>query len=164
VPNAAESAASIHADFVDRMKRFYRTDASVVAVDGALDVFHALHAARVTVTLDTGFDRVIADTVLDRLGWSEWNLISATVTSDEVVRGRPHPDMIFTLMQKIGISEASAVAKIGDTPSDLLSGAAAGCGWNIGVTTGTHSRRALEPYPHTHLIDQLRELPALFEL
>jgi len=159
--NTPESVGSIHADFVDRMKTFYRTDPSVVAVDGAVDVFHALHAARVKVALDTGFDRTIADTVLERLGWAEGGDIDATVTSDDVTRGRPYPDMIFALMQKIGVPDAASVAKIGDTPSDLLSGAAAGCGWNIGVTFGTHARSALEPYPHTHLIDRLRQLPAL---
>src|SRR5262249_13012847 len=108
--------------------------------------------------------RAIADTVLDRLGWSEGNLIHATITSDEVARGRPHPDMILALMQKLGISDAGAVAKLGDTPADLLSGAAARCGWNIGRTCGTHARSGLEPYPHTHLIDQLGELPVLLGL
>ena len=161
-PTAAQlespSAVAIHADFVDRMCAHYRNDPSVAAVDGAVEVFRALRAAGVKVTLDTGFDRAIADTVLARLGWSAGGAIDATITSDEVAHGRPHADMILALMRTVGVPDPARVAKVGDTPADLLSGAAAGCGWNIGVTAGTHTRRALEAYPHTHLIDDIRQL------
>lgn len=161
---SAASVTSVHADFAERMRRFYASAPSVSAVDGAREVFDALRAAAVKVALDTGFDRVIADTVLARLGWSIGDAIDASITSDQVARGRPHPDMILALMQQTGVADPHAVAKVGDTPADLRSGAAAGCGWNVGVTSGTHARAALEPYPHTHLVDDIRELPALFGL
>ena len=64
-------------------------------------------------------------------------------------------------MALTGVSDPQAVAKVGDTPSDLLEGRAAGCGLVIGVTNGTHTREELAPHPHTHLIGSLRELPAL---
>ena len=53
------------------------------------------------------------------------------------------------------------VAKVGDTPSDLQEGTAAGCGLVIGVANGTHTREQLAAHPHTHLIASLQELPAL---
>lgn len=155
------SAVTIHADFVDRMCAHYRDDPTVAAVEGAVEVFRVLRAARVRVALDTGFDRIIADTVLARLGWSAGDVIDATITSDEVAHGRPHPDMIRALMRTVGVPDPAGVAKVGDTPADLQSGAAAGCGWNIGVTYGTHERSALEAYPHTHLIDDVRQLRTL---
>jgi phosphonatase-like hydrolase len=157
-------AVAIHADFVDRMRVHYQSDPAVAAIDGAVEVFDAVRAAGAKVALDTGFDRAIADSVLARLGWSAGGVVDATVTSDEVTRGRPHPDMILSLMQTFGVPDAARVVKVGDTPADLLSGAAAGCGWNIGVTYGTHERSALEPYPHTHLIDDIRQLCGLLAI
>ena len=45
-------------------------------------------------------------------------------------RGRPHPDMIHHLMRVLKVEDATRVAKIGDTPSDLHEGTAAGCGFH----------------------------------
>jgi phosphoglycolate phosphatase len=48
--------------------------------------------------------------------------------------------------------------------NSLLEGHNAGCGLVIGVTEGTHTRAQLEPFPHTHLIGTVAELPALLGL
>jgi phosphonatase-like hydrolase len=156
VPQAKVDA--IHADFVQRMMRYYETDPAVREEKGASETFARLRGAGVKVALNTGFSRPIVDVLLARLGWREGAAIDASVTSDEVPRGRPHPDMILHLMRKLGVSEARSVAKIGDTPSDLQEGTAAGCGLVIGITSGAHTRAQLAPVPHTHLIDSLAEL------
>ena len=57
----------------------------------------------IKVALNTGFSRPIADVLLGRLGWRVPAVIDADVTSDEVPRGRPHPDMIQHLMARLGI-------------------------------------------------------------
>jgi phosphonatase-like hydrolase len=155
---------AIHDDFVARMKRYYETQPEIREVPGAAATFALLHAAGVKVALNTGFSRSIVDVLLKRLGWRDGQTIDATATSDEVPHGRPHPDMILHLMRKLGISDASKVAKIGDTPADLREGTAAGCGWVIGITSGTHSREQLEQVPHTHLISDLAELPGVLGL
>ena len=46
-------------------------------------------------------------------------MIDAVVTSDEVPHGRPHPDMIRQLMQRLGVQDPLRVAKVGDTRADL---------------------------------------------
>jgi phosphonatase-like hydrolase len=152
---------SIHDDFVARSLHFYRRDASVHEVPDASLVFRTLKDAGICIALDTGFSRAITRIVLERVGWLDLGLIDATVCSDEVARGRPHPDMIRAMMASCGVADPRRVAKVGDTPVDLLEGHHAGCGLNAGVTFGTHRRDQLEPYPHTHLIDSLRDLPAL---
>jgi phosphonatase-like hydrolase len=152
---------AIHDAFVARMIRFYQADPSVHEVAGAGRAFAALKRAGIKVALDTGFSRDVTRVVLDRLGWSAGGLIDATVTSDEVPRGRPHPDMVFHLMSRLGIRDPKRVAKVGDTPADLEEGANAGCGLVVGVTRGTHTREQLAPFPHTHLIDSVADLPAL---
>lgn len=149
----------VYADFLARMLAYYRTAPEVREIEGATATFRALHAQGVKVALDTGFSRAVADAVLERLGWVHAGLVDATVTSDEVANGRPYPDMIFRAMELTGVTEVARVAKVGDTPSDLQEGQAAGCGWIIGVTQGSHTAEELQPYPHTHRIRTVAELP-----
>jgi phosphonatase-like hydrolase len=148
---------AIHRDFADRMIAHYNKSPAVREIDGASDVFKALKAAGVRVALDTGFDRRITNAVLRRMRWIALGLVDVTVTSDEVVDGRPAPDMIFRAMTHAGVGSASDVAKIGDTPSDLHEGTNAGCAAVVGFTGGTHTREQLAAAPHTHLIPNLRD-------
>jgi phosphonatase-like hydrolase len=151
---------AMHQDFIARMKHYYATDPAVGEMPAASATFAALRRSGIKIGLNSGFSRDIVQVLLDRLGWSgAAPKIDAVVASDEVPRGRPHPDMIFRLMAQLGMGDAARVAKVGDTPADLEEGTNAGCGLVIGVTNGTHSRAQLEPYPHTHLIDSLAELP-----
>lgn len=150
-----------HADFLARMIAFYQTDPGVAEMPGAGAVFAQFKAAGVKVALDTGFSRAIVDVVLERLGWDRPGLLDATVASDEVARGRPHPDLLFEAMKRTGVTDAGRVAKVGDTPSDLQEGTAAGCGLVVGVTNGTHSLTQLQVHPHSHLVGSLAELVPL---
>ncbi|MFX8957476.1 HAD family hydrolase, partial [Acinetobacter baumannii] len=81
-------------------------------IDGAEQTFATLRAAGVKVALDTGFSREITTVILERLGWDETHLDGA-VSSDEVPRGRPFPDMIQHHMDRLGITDFQRVAKIG---------------------------------------------------
>jgi phosphonatase-like hydrolase len=160
-PDLAARLDAIHDDFVARMIRFYQTDPSVHEIPGAGETFRRLRAAGIKVALDTGFTRDIVDVVLARLKWNGSELVDATVTSDEVPRGRPHPDLAEKAMRDLGVRDPRRAAKVGDTPSDLQEGTAAGCGLVIGVTGGSHTAEQLKPFPHTHLIHTVAELPAL---
>jgi phosphonatase-like hydrolase len=151
---------AIHDAFLRRMIDFYKTDPDVAEIPGASAVFKTLKKAGIRVALNTGFSRDIVDVILRRLAW-DTGAIDASVASDEVPRGRPHPDMIRRLMNQLGVTDPLSVAKVGDTPVDLEEGRQAGCGMIVGVTHGTHSRAQLEPYPHTHFIDTVADFPAL---
>jgi phosphonatase-like hydrolase len=155
---------AIHQDFVARSIAFYRDDPSVREVPGAGRVFQILQRAGIRVALDTGFSRSIACVILDRLGWAQSGLIDATICSDEVARGRPHPDMINALMKRLQVTDPRRVAKVGDTPADLEEGTRAECGLVIGVTRGTHARAELAHHAHTFLIETVADLPALLGL
>jgi phosphonatase-like hydrolase len=155
---------AIHTDFVSRMIRFYAEDPAVVEVPGASRTFATLRQAGIKVALNTGFSRAIVARILPRLGWDRGGPVDATIASDEVARGRPHPDMIQRLMAELGIRDASVVAKVGDTPVDLEEGTNAGCGRVIGVTRGTHTHAQLAVYPHTDLIETVADLPRILGL
>ncbi|MBN9503427.1 MAG: hypothetical protein BGO01_04240 [Armatimonadetes bacterium 55-13] len=156
-----EEIEAIHADFQRRMIAFYRETPDVKEIEGASDTFRWLKSKGIKIGLDTGFDRATVEVLLNRLPWQ--GLIDASVTSDEVERGRPHPDLIFEAMKRLGVSDVEAVAKVGDTPSDLGEGTSAGCGMVIGVWAGTHTQEQLSSYPHTHLIESVADLPSLLE-
>jgi phosphonatase-like hydrolase len=160
-PAAPAEVDAIHATFVGLMKDYYATSPAVREVPGAGEVFAKLRAAGVKVALNTGFGREIADVLLARLGWHTPGVIDATITSDEVPRGRPHPDMIRALMERLGVRDPKAVAKVGDTAVDLDEGTNAGCGLVIGVTTGSFTREQLEARPHTHIVRSVAAVPAL---
>jgi phosphonatase-like hydrolase len=154
---------AIHADFVARMVRFYREDPSVREVAGASECFRRLRRHGIKVALNTGFHRAVADAALARLGWTGSPLIDATAASDEVPRGRPHPDMIRRLQEELGVADARRVAKVGDTPADIEEGLSAGCGLVIAVTGGTHTREQLAR-PGVAILGSVAELPALLGL
>ena len=152
---------AIHDEFVTRMLSFYMSNPSVSEIPGATRLFLDLKLNGIKVALDTGFSRDIASAIIERLGWSRGDLLDATVTSDEVKQGRPHPDLIHRAMLLTDVDDPAQVMKVGDTPSDLLEGTNARCGWVIGVTNGSHSRLELESYPHTHLIPDITHIPEL---
>jgi phosphonatase-like hydrolase len=150
---------TIHEAFVARMIHFYKTDPAVCEVPGTTATFVTLKRAGIKIALNTGFSRDIAQVIIDRLGWQQKGLIDASITSDEVTHGRPHPDMIWELMINLRLNDPLKIAKIGDTPVDLQEGENAGCGWLIGVTSGSHTREQLAAWPNTHLIDSVADLP-----
>ncbi len=121
-----ERLDAIHRDFVARSIEFYRRDPSVHEVAGATVVFRRLREFGIRVALDTGFDRAITQVILDRLGWALRGVIDASITSDEVPRGRPHPDMIVRLM-------------------DDLSGSRTQRAWRRSVIRRPTSKKAITP-------------------
>jgi phosphonatase-like hydrolase len=175
-----------HADIPARVDGSYRMFTHVLEnhylthgatpTDGCLDTLHFLREHNIPVVLTTGFYRLVTDIILDKLGWLDGlepdprggrlsarphALIRASVTSDEVERGRPYPFLIERAMLLTGVTNPRRVCNVGDTPSDLLSARAAGCRLNLGLTNGTHSRAQLDVHPHDALPASLAGLPAL---
>lgn len=148
----------MHKQFIEEMIAFYEHDAEVGEKDDVSNTFAMLKEKNIKVFVDTGFDRLITDVILKRVAWKHHKLIDGSVTSDEVKRGRPYPDLIFKAMQLAGVDHPMKVAKVGDTSSDMEEGTSAGCQYVIGVTTGAFSREALMEYPHTHLVEHIAEV------
>ena len=153
---------AVHQVFLRHILDYYRSSPDVREVAGTTETLRLLRSFGVKTALDTGFSRPIADAVLVRVGWIEAGLIDVVVTSDDVAQGRPWPDMIYQAMALTGVTDARSVAKIGDTPSDLSEGTAAGCGWVVGVTGGSHTADELRACPHTHLIGSVADLEQVF--
>ena len=129
--------------FKSHMRNYYANDPGVQEVPGASALFSKLKEQNIQIGLDTGFDRELADVILQRLRWIDHGFIDASVASDEVRHGRPHPAMIFALMEQAGIQRPDQVVKVGDTPTDIEQGRRAQCRLTIGRYSGAFPEQAL---------------------
>jgi phosphonatase-like hydrolase len=150
-----DAAARATAAFAMAYERIV-ADGRVSAIPGAVDVFDALRDGGVKVCLTTGFAPSTRDSLIERLGWADH--IDLALSPADCGRGRPEPDMIFGAMDRLGVTDAAAVAVVGDTTSDLEAGAKAGAGAVIGVLTGAHDEATLSAAPHTDLIEDITSL------
>jgi phosphonatase-like hydrolase len=134
--------------------------AAPLSLPGVRDTFERLRVAGIGIALTTGFDRVLVEQILEAVDWAA--LIDAWVSGDDVSSGRPAPDMILLAMHRCGLADAGRVAVVGDTRLDLEAARNAGARWRIGVLTGAHDRATLAAAPHTHLLDSVPDLSALW--
>jgi phosphonatase-like hydrolase len=156
-PAADEVVMPIYAQFQRYLDEAYR-DGVFEEQPGATAIFEYLQSNNIRVVINTGYSRLIADHLIQRLGWQGSPLIDMVVTADDVSKGRPHPDMIVLAMNHLQIVDQSAVFKIGDSIIDIVEGQNAGCGFNFGITTGAHTREQLLMASPTAVLDHLEEL------
>lgn len=71
-----------------------------------------LHDKGIKVGLTTGFAREIVNIIVSAMGWDN-GIIDTVVAGDEVEHGRPEPDQILAVMEKLGVSDKSAVTSVG---------------------------------------------------
>jgi phosphoglycolate phosphatase len=128
-------------------------------IDGAAEVVTGLRAAGLRVALLTGFSAATRDHLVASLGWE--GLADFTLCPSEAGRGRPFPDLVLTALLRGAADEVAAVAVAGDTASDMESGRRAGASLRAGVLTGTHGHADLTAAGATHVLDSVRDLPAL---
>ena len=112
-------ASVIHAlteRFEERLIASYQNPVNIEPMPFAEEVFSYLRKNGSKVALDTGFSQRITKTIIETLQWE--NKIDTHISSDEVNRGRPQPDLIFEAMGRMGVHSHAMVAKVGDSISD----------------------------------------------
>lgn len=147
---------TIHNNFVENMKAFYRSYDELAPLPGVEETFGTLRENGIKIGLDTGFSKDIVDIIIERLGWDD--KVDIVVASDEVEEGRPAPLMIQKMMAELGINNPEEIAKVGDTEVDINEGFNAKCKYVVGVTTGSFTREELEPFNPTHIVDGVSEI------
>jgi HAD superfamily hydrolase (TIGR01509 family) len=110
----------INADVVRRVLERYRLELPLLP--GAREAVERL-ADRWPVGLASSSNREVIDEVLDAMGVAE--RFSATVSSEEVGRGKPAPDVYEEAARRLGAEPARAVA-IEDSENGIRSAHAAG--------------------------------------
>ena len=105
---------------VERMQARYRERLPVI--DGAAEAVHRV-AARWPLGLASSSNRPLIDLALRELGVAE--LFAATVSSEEVERGKPAPDVYLEAARRLGVRPQDTAA-IEDSAAGIRSAKAAG--------------------------------------
>lgn len=110
----------INRDVVRRIEEIYRVRLPVLP--GAIEAVRALHG-RWPLAMASSSNREIIDLVLDVAGLTD--VFVATVSSEEVARGKPAPDVYLEAARLVGVEPDRCVA-IEDSSNGLRAAAAAG--------------------------------------
>ncbi len=92
-------------------------------IPGAVEAVRRVAALGRPLGVASSSNREVIDLVLDRAGIA--GLFSATVSSEEVARGKPSPDVYLEALARLGVAPAAATA-IEDSSNGLRAAAAAG--------------------------------------
>lgn len=149
--------ANIYQLFLARLSNAYN-ELEVSGEPHVLEVFSELKTMEINRVLNTGYNRATAQLLLSKLGWRKGMEYDELITADDVINARPAPDMILLAMQRLNVTDAGAVVKVGDSTVDILEGKNAGCGLSIGITTGAHTRDQLQQAYPDYIIDDLLSL------
>ena len=115
-----ESPDELNRLVVERMQNRYREAPPVV--DGAVDAVERI-AARWPLGLASSSNRPLIDLALELMGVDD--LFQATVSSEEVARGKPAPDVYLEAARRLGVKPEDTVA-IEDSGNGIRSADAAG--------------------------------------
>ena len=118
----AEPPEELNRIVVERMEDRYRQQLPLV--DGAAEAVRRL-AGRWPLGLASSSNRPLIDLALDLMGVA--GLFRATVSSEEVDRGKPAPDVYLEAARRLGVKPEAAVA-VEDSASGIRSAKAAGMG------------------------------------
>jgi phosphonatase-like hydrolase len=152
-----ELAQKMFTRFSAALTEAYRTY-PVAEQPHATQVFHDLKDRGIAVVLNTGYSRTIAEALVEKIGWNLGKDIDILVTASDVPENRPNPDMILYAMKELGITDAKQVVKVGDSAIDIEEGKNAGCGLNIGITTGAQTPLQLQRAHPEFLVNDLTEI------
>ncbi len=116
----ADAPAEISAEVVRRMEAHYRE--RLPLIDGAVEAVERL-AARWPLGVASSSNRPLIDAVLELAGLERF--FRATVSSEEVPRGKPAPDVYLEAARRLGVA-AEGCAAIEDSHAGIRSAKAAG--------------------------------------
>ena len=116
----AEPPEEISREVVERLGDIYREELPVLP--GAREAVRRL-AERWPLGLASSSNRELIDLALELLGVTQ--LFAATVSSEEVPRGKPAPDVYLEAARRLGV-DANRAAAVEDSHNGILSAKAAG--------------------------------------
>ena len=115
-----EPPEEINREVVRRLTDLYREE--LPSIPGAREAVERL-ADRWPLGLASSSNRELIDLVLELLGVEQ--LFTATVSSEEVARGKPAPDVYLEAARRLGVDPARAAA-VEDSQNGILSAKRAG--------------------------------------
>lgn len=122
---------------------------------GIADVLDRLHGEGRRLGIVTAKRLRSVALAFESLGHED--VFGAVVTTDDVERGKPHPDGILLALDRLGARPEEA-AYVGDSPYDVGAALAAGVRAIAVTWGGIHSREALEAAGPDEIVDTSAEL------
>lgn len=113
--------AAINDEVVRRLIARYREELPLIS--GAVEAVQRMAAAGFTLAVASSSNRVLIELVLTESGLAP--LFAAAVSSEEVARGKPSPDVYVEACRRIGFAPAQAAA-VEDSHAGIRSARAAG--------------------------------------
>ena len=126
--------------------------------DGADEILRYLREHAIKIALCTSNNVRVVEEYLCLAGWTE--AFDAVVTGDQVVHGKPAPDIYCLGAECLGLNPAECVG-VEDSANGLKSSKAAGL-YTVMIPDLLPYSDALAPYADQRM-DQLTELKTLFE-
>lgn len=157
---AALQQKAIFDHFLNALETAYETF-PVQPMNGAEFVFNALRQLGIKVVLNTGYNRMTAERLLQKLNWAVGNQIDLLVTASDVEHNRPKPDMILFAKTFLNITGTDHMIKIGDSCVDIEEGKNARCLYSIGITTGAQTETQLQIANPDFILHDLEALIAI---
>jgi HAD superfamily hydrolase (TIGR01509 family) len=128
---------------------------SLPLVPGSIDAVHAI-AAQYRLGLASSSNRVVIEAFLDVSGLRD--CFAVTVSSEEVARGKPAPDVYLEALRRLGAQASRAVA-VEDSSNGLRSAHAAGMA--VIAVPNTHFPPSADTVSlATRVLTSISELPA----
>ena len=155
-------ANGIYTDFMNLLSKAY-DDIDVLPQPNAEELFQILKERNIRVILNTGYNADIAESLVKKLGWRKGIEFDSLITSSDVEKNRPDPEMIDLAMDIYGVIDPRKVIKVGDSIIDIEEGQNAGCGINVGITTGAHTFLQLQSANPDYVINNLLELVPIID-
>jgi phosphonoacetaldehyde hydrolase len=129
-----------------------------------LETVNELKTMGIKIGSTTGYIRKMMDTLVpfaEKNGYVPDNI----VTSDEVIRGRPHPFMCYKNAMDLDIYPLSSIIKVGDTIADIKEGINASM-ISIGVVLGSSlmglTQKQADSLTEKELYDKIEEVEFKF--
>ncbi|WP_144394313.1 HAD family hydrolase [Pleionea sediminis] len=124
---------------------------------GAEEVLQFLKTKGICLAVATGKGRQGLHRVMTESALTHY--FDDSICADEA-ESKPHPDMIHRLLER-NSWEKQSVLMIGDTTHDLQMAQSAGI-QSLGVSYGAHPKENLLAFDPLHVLDDIRELMALY--
>ena len=152
-----ENIQIIFQDFLQLLDKAYE-HLMVIPTSNTERLFQELKDLGILVVLNTGYNYRTAVSLIQKLNWKQGVHYDLLVTASDVKKNRPNPDMILYAMDRLNIHNADAIIKVGDSTIDIEEGRNAGCKYNIGVTTGAHTKEQLKTANPNFIFDNIYDL------
>ncbi|OLS12369.1 MAG: pyrophosphatase PpaX [Promethearchaeota archaeon CR_4] len=147
-------------EIIERVSRekagyFLEEIPSLKLFDGVIDVFTKVKEGKARLCLASSNERNVIEKIIHDFNLGQ--LVDASVSLDDITKGKPDPEMILKSAQKLHLDPRECVM-VGDTIYDIQAGQRAGCRATVAVLTGVFTRTELEPQQPSLILSHVKDL------